>query len=136
MEVYKGEEKRKSPRLAASLRSEVTLFDSTNWQTLERPCQTLTRNVSAGGLALTLDSLPENIVAGLRSGAVKMYVDINFPVMSDPIRVQAQAAWIKEKDESGYASPGIVLGLSFIDIPEWGRSKIDRYVNNALAREQ
>lgn len=136
MEPRTGGERRKYQRLVTGLPSEVTLFDAVNLENLDRPWSIVTRDISAGGLAMRMDGLGKDTVNGLRTGAIKIYVDISLPLTSSPVRALAEVAWMKEEGENEGTLTGVFMGLSFVDINDWDRFNLDKYVTSALNKQK
>lgn len=109
-EAKRGQERRAHQR--ARLKTSVSFASESNFYT------GFTRDISEGGLFVaTHNVIP---VGGL--------VDLEFSLPDDgpPIKVKAEVRWAAEYNELSDCPPG--LGLSFTDLPEEGRGRIERFV--------
>ena len=133
MSAYSGKEKRRYSRIPVEFSSEVTLFDRVNMSNSGVPRKSVIRNISAGGLALEIDSpLEKETVDSLCSRELTMYVDIDLPASAHSIRAMAEPAWVDSDGAAPRDKDGVLLGVNFIDIADWDRSRIGRFVEGRV----
>ena len=86
--------------------------------------QGFTNNIGKGGLCLSVNNLNAELIKSLKQGQVKLWLEIDLPVVKEPIKAKASISWVRQ-DASG--SNKYVLGLRYVEIDQLQNNKIMRY---------
>jgi hypothetical protein len=133
MQRSRVNDKRIHPRLSVEVPAEVTFFDRRKMHHVESPRKITVRNISAGGLAMSMErKFGRGELNALFSGKLSMFVDVVLPANTLPIRAMAKTVWIGRGKSRGFGSSELDMGASFLDIHDTDRTRIDRYVRSNL----
>ena len=86
--------------------------------------QGFTSNIGKGGICLEVNSLRPEIAQVIKSQQAKLSLEIEMPLIRDPINAQARISWVK--DPFGRANK-CLIGLSYELIDSKQNNKIMRY---------
>ena len=86
--------------------------------------QGFTNNIGKGGLCLSVNNLNAELVRLLKSGEVKLSLEIDLPVAGGPIKAKAAVSWLRQ-EASG--ANKFILGLNYEEIDQLQNNKIMRY---------
>jgi len=87
-----------------------------------RLIQAFTRDVSFGGLSLTVNDPDPEFIAALASSSGTFDVNINIPVTQKPVRARARVAWREIIEEPRHKK--LLIGVSYENITPADRNRI------------
>lgn len=136
---YEGQERRKDTRLYQSIPIEYRFINVARPKdsSERRPAHINITNISSNGVLLELNELNEDWIEDLKSGRLKIALEIKIPApfqllypgIPESIRVIAKVAWLEKKEEPD-GTKKYLLGLSFTDITDEEQNKIIRHIIN------
>jgi c-di-GMP-binding flagellar brake protein YcgR len=85
----------------------------------ELPKETVTRNISEGGVCFNSDEF--------LSLACRMVVEINIPTVPKPIKAISKIAWIRKLPTSEHYE----MGNQFLDMTREDKALISEFINNS-----
>ena len=119
---------RLQPKEAISVRFKVVT--QTEGEKTASSHRAKTKDVSGGGMFLEISLLKPTLLEGVLRGTHNLFLEIDVPTLSHPLKALAKVVWVEGKASDKYG-----VGVSFLSINEEDRDNLMEYIIKGCLQE-